>query len=179
MFRATCFLAIAGFLLFKRIGANSISRQLQLKEKWWTIGDPDFNYDDSQFSFKWTVSDYIADRNAAYTVYDGVKCKEGSNDITQAMNNHRDIVTGAFLQNLGLQPDAGTPFDPLDPNRGDGFRDFRLFLDVQPTLASTDLLYYEADNQNRAVVDFCIRFSLYNIDHREEDAIEVNFQETM
>jgi len=55
----------------------------------------------------------------------------------------------------------------------------RLFLDVQPTLANTDLLYYEADSQNRAVVDFCVRFSLYNIDHREADAIEVNFQETL
>ncbi len=166
-------------LLFEGIAANSISRQLQLNEKWWAIGDPDFNYDDSQFSFKWTVSDYIADGNAAYAVYDGTKCKEGNKDITESMNNYRDIATGAFLQNLGLQPDSATPYDPLNPNRGDGFRDMRLFLDVQPTLANTDLLYYESDNQNRAVVDFCVRFSLYNIDHRDEDAIEVNFQETM
>lgn len=157
----------------------SISRQLQLSEKWWAIQDPDFSYADSQFSFKWTVSDYIADASATYTVYDGVKCKEGSNDITDAMNNYRDINTGAFLQNLGLQPDGGTPYDPLNPDRGDGFRDFRLFLDVQPTLANTDLLYYEADNQNRAIVDFCVRFSLYNKDHREADSVEVNFQETM
>jgi hypothetical protein len=178
MTRVCSWLLIA-VLLFEGISADSISRRLELKEKWWAIGDPDFNYNDSQFSFKWTVSDYIADGNAAYTVYDGVKCKEGNNDITEAMNNYRDIKTGAFLQNLGLQPDSSTPYMPLNPSKGEGFRDIRLFLDVQPTLANTDLLYYETDNQYRAVVDFCVRFSLYNIDHLAEDAIEVNFQETM
>lgn len=179
MIRASLLL-VAINLLFARICANSISRQLELKKKWWAIGEPDFNYRDSQFSFKWTVSDYIADSNAAYTVYDGAKCKEGNKDITDAMNNYHDINTGAFLQNLGLQPDSSTPYNPLNPNLGDGFRDIRLFLDVQPTLANTDLLYYESpDNQLRAVVDFCVRFSLYNIDHRQPDALEVNFQETM
>ena len=173
-------LLLATNLLLGRIWANSISRRLDLQKKWWAIGEPDFHYRDSQFSFKWQVSDYIADSNAAYTVYDGVKCKEGNTDITNAMNNYHDINTGAFLQNLGLQPDSATPYDPTNPNRGEGFRDIRLFLDVQPTLANTDLLYYESpDNKLRAVVDFCVRFSLYNIDHRQKDALEVNFQETM
>lgn len=174
-----CLLLLAANLLFGRICANSISRRLDLQKKWWAIGDPDFNYRDSQFSFKWTVSDYIADSNAAYTVYDGAKCKEGNKDITDAMNNYHDIRTGAFLQNLGLQPDSATPYNPLNPNLGDGFRDIRLFLDVQPTLANTNLLYYESGNEYRAVVDFCVRFSLYNIDHRQKDALEVNFQETV
>jgi hypothetical protein len=159
--------------------ADSLSRRLQLQEEWWAIQDPDFRYENSQFSFTWRTSDFIADSYATYTVYDGHNCKEGSNDITESMANHQDIATGAYLQNLGIQPDSNTPYDPSNPDRGDGFRDFRLFLDVQPTLANTDLMYYTEDNQVKAVVDFCVRFSLYNSDFEASDAIEVNFQETL
>jgi hypothetical protein len=50
----------------------------------------------------------------------------------------------------------------------------RLYLDVQPTVRNAPVFHYEDDSkQSKARVDFCIRFSLY-----QEDAIEVNFQET-
>lgn len=183
MFRRTLFLAVGSIILQAACAGyartKSLSRRLQIDEKWWAIQDPDFRYENSQFSFTWRTSDYIPDAHATFTVYDGHNCKEGNTDITESMTNHRDILTGGYLQNLGIQPDSNTRYDPNNPNLGDGFRDFRVFMDVQPTLANTDLLYYTEDNQLKAVVDFCVRFSLYNADHRASDAIEVNFQETL
>jgi len=112
------FLLLAFGLLVRSADAGSISRQLQMQQKWWAIGEPDFDYQDSQFSFKWTVSDYIADAAVDYTVYDGHKCKEGSTDVTEAMNNYNDIRTGAFFTKLGYSTGFRNTVRPHESEQG-------------------------------------------------------------
>ena len=81
----------------------SVSRSLISKAILWNISDPLFDYIDSTFQMQWEVSDYIQDRFLSYTVYDGWNCKEGSNDITGAINDYNN--NNLYLQNLGIQPD--------------------------------------------------------------------------
>ena len=81
----------------------SVSRSLISKAILWNISDPLFDYIDSTFQLQWEVSDYIQDRFLSYTIYDGWDCKEGSNDITEAINSYGSEL---YMQNLGIQPDA-------------------------------------------------------------------------
>jgi hypothetical protein len=122
---------------------------------------------------EWQVSDFIQDRYASYSVYDGHDCKEGSTDITATISNYNK--NNIYFQNLGLQPDGSTP-----PNSGLGYRDIRLFLGVQPTAAESPIFYYTDDEGGlKAKMDFCVRFSLYNEDPDDPNSVEVNFQETL
>jgi hypothetical protein len=160
--------------LSAQFSSNSLGRALQMQAELWQIQDPEFSYYDHQFVFKWRVSDYIQDRFTSFRIYDGRDCADGSNDITDAIS---DYYNNVYLQNLGLQPDANTPYYNAD---GQGFRDFRLFLDVQPTAAESPIFYYtNDDNQLNARIEFCIRYSLYNDDFDDPDSMEVNFQETL
>jgi hypothetical protein len=126
----------------------------------------------------WEVSDFIPDSHATFTVYDGLGCKEGGdNDITADINNFYAQDRGAYLQNFGLQPDPDTPYNPS--SMGDGTRWMRMYMGVQPTVANAPVFHYvDKKNNQKARVDFCIRFSLFTGDHASNDAIEVNFQET-
>jgi hypothetical protein len=151
---------------------------LQIQAAWWAIPDPEFKYVDHEFILHWQVSDYIQDRFATATIYDGFDCKEGSNDITDDISDFYD--NNIPLQNFGVRPDSGTPYNSNPATSGTGFRDIRLFLAVQPTAAELPIFYYTNDeNQYRAKIDFCIRFSLYSDDPDAADSIEVNFQETL
>ena len=154
----------------------SISRTLQNQAVKWAIQEPKFDFVDSQFKLHWQVSDWIEDRLTSFRIYDGFDCKEGSNDITDSISDYYN--GNVYLQNLGLQPDGSTPHNPS--STGEGFRDFRLFIDLLPTVGESPIFYYTDDeNQYRAQIDFCIRFSLYNDDPDSANAIEVNFQETL
>jgi hypothetical protein len=127
---------------------------------------------------KWQVSDYIQDRLATFRIYDGFDCAEGSNDITDAVSDFYD--NNIPLQNFGVRPDSGTPYNSDPATSGTGFRDFRLFLAVQPTAAESSIFYYTDDeNQSMAKIDFCVRFSLYSDDPNADDSLEINFQETL
>lgn len=128
----------------------------------------------------WKVSDYVQDRFATFTVYDGFDCKEGSNDITDKIS---DIQSGdAYFQTFGVQPDSTTLYDP-DPNTtGDGVRDMRLFLSLQVKEITKAPIYSETRTNNgevKATIAFCVRFSLYNEDPDETGAVEVNFRESL
>ena len=74
---------------------------------------------------------------------------------------------------------SNTPYNPDPATSGEGKRDVRLFLALQPTVAQSNLLYYEENGQNMAKMDFCVRFSLWNDDPSAPNALEVNFQETL
>jgi hypothetical protein len=128
----------------------------------------------------WKVSDYIQDRFATFTVYDGFECKEGSNDITDKIS---DIQSGnAYFQTLGVRPDSATPVETDPKTVGDGVRDMRLFLSIQANGISRSPIYSETTTNNgeiKAEIAFCVRFSLYNEDPDETGAVEVNFRETL
>lgn len=127
---------------------------------------------------RWRVSDFIQDHQAAYYIYDGIECKDGSNDITDDVNDWNS--NNAYMQNMGLRPDNSTLYDP-DSN-GEGVRDMRLFLALQPTTENAPIFYYEDADGLKAKIEFCIRFSLFNGEAEAEnspDVLEVNFQETI
>jgi hypothetical protein len=148
-----------------------------LAEKW-RIEDPDFNFEDHKFMLRWRVSDFVQDHQATYRIYDGVECKEGANDVTEGINDWNN--NNAYMQNMGLRPDNSTLYNP--GSNGEGIRDMRLFLAIQPTAQNAPIFYYEDGNELKAKIEFCIRFSLYNGEAEEEDSpdvVEVNFQETI
>jgi hypothetical protein len=128
----------------------------------------------------WKVSDYIQDRFATFTIYDGFECKEGSNDITDKINDSQS--GNGYLQTLGVRPDSATPFDP-DPNTtGDGVRDMRLFSFIQANNITESPIYSETTTNNgevKATIAFCVRFSLYDEHPDESGAVEVTFRETL
>ena len=87
---------------------------------------------------KWEVSDFIPDKYATFTVYDGYGCKEDANDITAGINQfYNDNADGesAYLQNFGLQPDPNTPYNPA--SLGEGSRYMRMYMGLQPTAANS------------------------------------------
>jgi hypothetical protein len=89
---------------------------------------------------KWEVSDFIPDRYATFTVYDGHGCKEGdARDITEEINAFYAAEQGnsAYLQNFGLQPDPSTPYNPA--SLGEGTRFMRMYMEVQPTAANAPI----------------------------------------
>ena len=163
------------------LSENDINRrELQnLLELRWNISKPDFSYIDHEFILEWRVSDYVQDRFATFTVYDGWDCKAGNNDITDTITDYNN--NDVYFQNLGLQPDPNTP-PASGENAGLGSRDMALFLAIEPIAAESPIFYYtesEDGAQLRGRMDFCVRFSLYNEDPALEDSVEVNFQETL
>jgi hypothetical protein len=127
----------------------------------------------------WQLSNYVQDHFATFTIYDGLECKEGSNDITDKIS---DIQSGtAYFQTLGIQQDSATPYDP-DPNTtGDGVRDMTLSLTIQADGITESPIYSETTTNNgevKAAIAFCVRFSLYNADPDETNAFEINYRES-
>lgn len=154
------------------------TRDLQYLAQWWAIQEPEFTFYENEFIFRWRTSDYIQDRLANVRIYDGWDCMEGSNDVTDISSSFGNGTL--WLQNLGLQPDANTPYEPDSESSGLGFRDFRLFLDIQPDVADAPFFQYLDEGDGlRAKMNFCIRFGLFNDEYGGEDTLEVNFQETL
>jgi hypothetical protein len=138
--------------------SQEINRDLNLKDRF-NIEIPIFNYESLQFELEYVVSDMMGDTFVAYRVFDGHLCQEGNNDITE-----NDYLLSR------LRPDLKPVGD------GDGFRTMKVTLNVDPvTIASSPI--YE-DSITSANVYFCVRFSVYNMDFLDPNALEVNFLET-
>ena len=161
--------------------SSTIRRSLYEQSDLWRISEPDFNFnkDTSQFELGWQVSDFIQDKYASVSIYDGYGCKEGSNDITDKITKF--YSDSAVLPSFGLQPDPSTPYLPT--NTGEGDRNLRLYLDVQPAYATNDQVdYFEVDEELKARFDFCVRFSLNAASNEGTTGIdntEVNYQEIL
>ena len=114
-----------------------------------------------------------------YRIYDGFACAEGSNDITASSN---DVNGGTvYLLTSGIQSNINTTYNSNPLTSGSGMRDMFLHLTIQPSTISSSPIYTEekVNKQLFALVNFCVRFSLYNDDANLASAIEVNFQETL
>jgi hypothetical protein len=157
-------------------------RTLYEKSDLWRIDEPKFNFnkDTSQFEIGWTVSDFIQDKYASVSIYDGYGCKDESNDVTDAISKF--YSDSALLPSFGIRPDSSTPYSPTS-TQGEGDRIFRLFLDVQPAYATNDEIeYFTVDEELKARFDFCIRFSLSadsKTGTKNIENTEVNYQETL
>ena len=65
--------------------SSTIRRSLYEQSDLWRISEPNFNFnkDTSQFELNFDFSDFIQDKFASVSIYDGYGCKDGSNDITE------------------------------------------------------------------------------------------------
>jgi hypothetical protein len=160
---------------------NPLSRNLEgnLLQKW-NLTNPEVEYTKYQFNLEFTTSDYIRDEWITYKLYDSKFCKEGGRDITVSSNSGPGGQN--FLTTSGVIARSTTPHNDGDTS-GEGLRKFLLSLNIETNQIASSAIYKESRGTNGAVsaeITFCARFSLWNKAERSaEDALEVNFQETV
>lgn len=147
---------------------NNNNRNLQqvgLKERY-AIERPIFQYQDLQFDLEYSINDVIGDTLTEYKVFDGHECSLGNNDITSITTTGNQT---AYLVSR-LRPD-------LNPGgNGTGTRSMKVSLTLDPHEIRSSPLYF--DYKSYGIVNFCVRFSVYNMDILDPEALEVNFIET-
>lgn len=182
--------------------SRSLGRGLAGLAQRWNISEPSFGYVNKTFSLNWEISDYIQDKFMFFRIYDGENCQTGveegtANDITPYMG---DLSSGNAFLVPRFTVDSNTGYQPNEAISGNGIRQAFLHMEIQPEYISNSSIYRENDaigNVN-AEIRFCTRFSLWNdyalayegrgfngtaTDNStatyNEDAVEVNFQETI
>jgi len=131
------------------------------------INGPDYSYDQLTFTMDYEISDFITDSMLGYTLYDGHKCKDGDgfggdNDINEN--------EGYLLHKIR------TDNAPLGD--GSGKRSIKISSQIViPDIAESPL--YATDSENYGVVQYCLRFGIWNSDRNEPMSMEVNFLETL
>jgi hypothetical protein len=125
------------------------------------IGGPDYTYDDLQFTMHFEVSDFMEDNMIAYSLYDGMNCRDGGdNDITEN--------DGYLLSRIRTD---NTPIGD-----GSGIRSIRVQSEIVPN-SIVESGIYRTDDDDNGVIEFCLRFGVYNMDKNEPRAFETNFLE--
>ena len=108
----------------------------------------DWNQD--QLTLKYKLSDYILNDSISYRLYDGLKCREGSNDITG--NNQYLVMT------LVPPDDGGANLN----NEGRGTRQFDLRVELNKGLIA-DAPFFKPQGLEAAVLEYCVGLSvIYN-----------------
>lgn len=131
-----------------------------LKERYKITG-PEFEYDDLQFTMDFEVSDFVQDSMVEFTLYDGLNCKDGGdNDITEN--------DGYLLSRLR------TDLTPLGD--GSGVRLIKVQSEIVPK-AMGDSNIYKKDDDGNAVIEYCVRFSVYNMPKDQTYSTETNYLE--
>jgi hypothetical protein len=136
-----------------------------LANKWIIAPDPSFAYGGLAFDLDYQVSDFIRNDMTAYALYTSPGCKE-----TGAP------VPATFLTSI-LHVLTGQAYN--ETNNGDGVRDQKLTVNVNPvTIAASDIYAEETtDGFVTATIDFCVRFSLQV--YHDGLTEEVNYLETL
>lgn len=148
-------------------------------EQRYNMSGPVFEYGNYSFTLEFTVSDYTVDGAVEYRLYDGHNCKdgglgddvwnnetesfddvEGDTDITESIDNPLNAV---------LRPDLS----PLGD--GTGVRQMKLTLDLDAETLTNSTIYQ--DGNTSGIVEFCVRFSVYNMAKNLPESEEVNFIE--
>jgi hypothetical protein len=138
-------------------------RGLQTLAKKWNITDPSFAYDALGFDLDYEVSDFIDDTMTDYELYSSPGCKETGVVVpASVLSSTKPVLTGA---------------DYNADNNGDGVRDQKLTVAVEPATIVASGIYTEdpALGAVTATIEFCVRFSLLT----GAGATEVNFLETL
>ena len=157
--RGTSFIHLLALLWYFLDGKVVLASGLAEK---WNIDGPAFEYTALKFDLKYHVSTLLDRSNLAYTVYDSGLCEQGGNDIT----NNKYLV--AHLEEV---PSTRT---------SEGTKEFRLAFTIIPHEISNSPVFDSSNDFRRASIRFCVRFSTYTADPTQnEDAIEVNFSETI
>jgi len=150
-------LTIASLLFF----CDLVQGQSLLKERY-KISGPEFEYGELQFTMDFEVSDFVQDSMVEYTLYDGLNCKDGGdNDITEN--------EGYLVSRLR------TDLTPVGD--GSGVRTVKVLSEIVPTGGIGNSPLYREDDDGNAVVEYCVRFSVYNMPKDQTYATETNYLE--
>lgn len=144
---------------------------LNLLQKRFDIVGPEFVYDNWEFSLDFEVSDFITDNMSGYSLYDGRNCRygdamnSGDNDIT----NNKSYLLSRFRS------------DNVPEGNGSGTRMIKIQTQVVPSKLVNSGIYREGGEAENGdgIVEYCVRFSNYNMDKDDPQAVEVNYLETI
>lgn len=155
--RLTIVSKIASVLLL-----GDLAKGQSLLAKRFNISGPVYEYDGLEFTMDFEVSDFMQDSMVSYSLYDGLNCKDGNdNDITEN--------DGYLLSRIRSD---STPLGD-----GMGTRTIKVQTELNPSGISNSPLYRE-DEEGNAVVEYCVRFSVYNRPANEDFAMESNYIES-
>ena len=140
-----------------------------LKKRFEIVG-PEYVYDNWEFSLDFEVSDFMTDNMIGYSLYDGFNCKNGD-----AMNSGDNDITnndGYLLSRFRS--------DNVPEGDGSGTRMIKIQSEVVPSKLVNSGIYREGGEAENGdgIVEYCVRFSNYNMDKDDPQAQEVNFLET-
>uniref|UniRef100_A0A7S4ABL4 Dolichyl-diphosphooligosaccharide--protein glycosyltransferase subunit 1 n=1 Tax=Pseudo-nitzschia australis TaxID=44445 RepID=A0A7S4ABL4_9STRA len=148
---------VASLLLF-----CDLARGQSLLQTRFNIAGPQFEYDQNKFTMTFEVSNFVQDNMVAYTLYDGLNCRDGGdNDITEN--------SGYLLSRIR------TDLRPLGD--GSGLRTIKVQSEVVPADITSSPIYKE-DVDGNVVIEYCVRFGVYNTDKDGEFAMEANYIES-
>ena len=172
---------------FQIMESPSISRTRQLQEggpgsgsaleQKWYIEEPHFKYENLQFDLEYVTSDEMSDVQISYDVYDGHQCRgDGNGGDSGAVNSTTTTIGNVDITNATYLVSQLRP-DLTEVNAGiNGRRTFKVTLNINSDEITSSPIF--EDYETYAHVTFCVRFTNWNMDYFEEDAVEVNFIET-
>jgi hypothetical protein len=148
-------------------------------EQQYNMSGPVFHYENYSFTLDFTVSDYIEDGAVEYRLYDGHNCKDGGLGA-DVWNNE----TKSFEDVGGDTDITDDPSSPLNARLrtdltpigdGTGSRLMKVTLDMDGELLPNSTIYRPGNTSG--IVEFCLRFGVYNKPRILPDSYEVNFIE--
>jgi hypothetical protein len=135
--------------------------QGNLLQQRYNIDGPVHSYDDMEFVMDFEVSDFIRDSMLDFTLYDGLVCKDGGdNDITDN--------DGYLLSRIRT--------DNTPNGEGSKTRKIKFHSEIVGSKMVQSGIY-RTDSDGNGVVEYCVRFAIYNMEKSEPRAFEANFLE--
>lgn len=126
----------------------------------WRLQQSSVNYYGLSIYINYTVSDFITENLVEYSIYDGVECSFGANDVTDS---------GYF--------DSSVTTEVIEPGGGLTTQTLTFAADILPETIAQSSSYEETGNE--ASINFCVRLSLYNKDPYDPNAIVIKSQEAV
>lgn len=111
---------------------------------------------------EYIISQYVKPDSMQAILYDGIKCRNGDNDVTES---NQYLVFNWTLNTEDARPNPGT-------------NQFDLYVIPDPEKIK-DAPFYTEDGENKGTLDFCVGLSIgYNKDANFKKDVEVNAIET-
>mmetsp|Transcript_2252 Transcript_2252/g.5415 ORF Transcript_2252/g.5415 Transcript_2252/m.5415 type:complete len:376 (+) Transcript_2252:133-1260(+) len=153
-------LAIASLIVFLILLIDRARAGNPLTKRF-NVEGPKYEYDDLQFIMEFTVSDFMKDSMVGYSLYDGKTCKDGGDtDITENSGYLRSRIR--------------TDLAPIGD--GSGERIIKVESEINPTQIANSGIY-RTDDEGNAMIEYCVRFSVYNMPKDQPQAFEANYLE--
>jgi len=127
----------------------------------WFITNPTFDQERLDLFLTYRVSDYIPYENIGWSIYDGLACQEGSNEITE---------------NDYLSVELVGPEDGNTVGEGTTFRDFTMTLKFNPDTIRGSPILHETGLNTQLI--FCVRLSAFTANVLNPVAVEIFFKQT-